>query len=569
MPANTSQDTVVPHIAIKINGALLDDTYLDLLTYAEVDTSLHMPTMFVLQFHDDELKLVDDPKFKIGAAIEVEMPNTTNQLTSIAKGEITSLEPEFSDHNTVTFTVRGYDKLHRLGRGTITMTYQNVTDSDIMSTIAKRNGLQTQITTTSIKHDHVFQHNLSDLEFLHMLARRSGLEVYVDDSKLVVQPVSTPRGSATLKWGQSLRSFRPRLTLSEQVQEVQVKAWDSVQKKVILGKATTSRATPSVGIRGTAVGLSKEFGNAKTIEVYSPVTTQEAAQKQAQALLDTIHANFLEAEGAAFGDATLVAGCSVTIDGVGRQFSGTYKLSSAVHRYSTQTGYDTHFTVEGAQRHLVADLVTQASSPTLPGLVIGVVTNSKDPKNMARVRVKLPWLSETDESTWARVVMLGGGNNRGLFWLPQVNDEVLVGFEHGDINFPFVIGGLYNSKDAAPLSAADSVKGGVIQRMLKTDRISILLKEDAASEMIEIRDMDNKAVLRMTTKPQPKIEILCANGDVMVKAMNATIDATQKVDVKGLNVNVEAKTQLMLKGATVNLEGSGPVVIKGAIVNIN
>src|SRR5262249_61062526 len=109
----------------------------------------------------------------------------------------------------------------------------------------------------------------------------------------------------------------------------------------------------------------------------------------------------------------------------------------------------------------------RAAGPPVPGLVIGQVTDIADPENMFRVKVSFPWLSDDYESWWARVAQPGAGGDRGLAWLPEVGDEVLVAFGHGDVRAPYVIGSLYNGVDAPPEAGQliDTAAGQVIRRV--------------------------------------------------------------------------------------------------------
>jgi uncharacterized protein involved in type VI secretion and phage assembly len=81
------------------------------------------------------------------------------------------------------------------------------------------------------------------------------------------------------------------------------------------------------------------------------------------------------------------------------------------------------------------------------GVVVGLVT---DVNADGRVKVHFPWLDETHETDWIRIATMMAGKNRGSFFLPEVNDEVLVAFEHGDARFPYVIGFLWNGEDTPP-----------------------------------------------------------------------------------------------------------------------
>ncbi|MCM0593896.1 MAG: phage baseplate assembly protein V [Gloeotrichia echinulata DEX184] len=89
------------------------------------------------------------------------------------------------------------------------------------------------------------------------------------------------------------------------------------------------------------------------------------------------------------------------------------------------------------------------------GVVIGIVTNNQDPEKFGRVKVKFPWLSDDDESYWARIATPMAGKQMGIYFLPEVNDEVLVIFEQGDVRFPYIIGSLWNGKDIPPLTNED------------------------------------------------------------------------------------------------------------------
>ncbi|MGF1485900.1 MAG: phage baseplate assembly protein V [Prochloraceae cyanobacterium] len=101
--------------------------------------------------------------------------------------------------------------------------------------------------------------------------------------------------------------------------------------------------------------------------------------------------------------------------------------------------------------------------------LIGIVTDNEDPEKMGRVKVKFPTLTEEHNSAWARIVSVGGGKERGIDWLPEIDDEVLVGFEHGSIDRPLVLGGLWNGKDVPPEPTNKSVNNNLVRlRTIKT-----------------------------------------------------------------------------------------------------
>jgi uncharacterized protein involved in type VI secretion and phage assembly len=89
------------------------------------------------------------------------------------------------------------------------------------------------------------------------------------------------------------------------------------------------------------------------------------------------------------------------------------------------------------------------------GVVIGLVTNVDDPELQGRCKLHFPWLDPSNETDWVRIATVMAGDGRGTFFMPEVNDEALVAFEHGDARFPYIVGFLWNGKDAPP---ADHVR---------------------------------------------------------------------------------------------------------------
>lgn len=555
----------VSQITIKVSGTNLTPAEMNLLYLAEVETTLDLPSMFMLRFYDDDFVLMDNAKFKLGAEIQISM-GVNDPLSLVFTGEVTALEPDFGADSVAQFVVRGYDKRHRLLKAH-TQTFLNMTDSDIVSKLAKAAGLATQtVTSTSVVREHVFQDNQTDLSFMQMLAERNGFELVIStDGKLSFrQPLTAD--PVELKWRENLRSFRPRVSLVDQVGSVEVRSWDRMQKRSIVATGSPSSSIPAIGGSSMASENNRLYPSSKYVETRVPVETQTDGTNLAKALAAHIGVSFAEAEGVAFGNPALLPGVRVKIINVGTRFGGTYSLSSTRHLYTSAEGYDTHFTIEGTQPQQVADLVAGNAprSSTWFGVVPAIVTDTVDPKKINRVKVKFPTLTEEHSSTWAPVVAPGAGPNRGIQWFPEVNDEVLVAFESGDINHPYVLGGIWNGKDAPPEpTPVDSAKTRV--RIFKT-RVGHVLKmvdEDKAAEKKGIYIIDSSGNNKITIDTTTNKITIESQGDIEVKATkNIALNATGNVDIKGRAVNVEAQS-------TLDLKATGPANLKGAVVNIN
>ena len=193
------------------------------------------------------------------------------------------------------------------------------------------------------------------------------------------------------------------------------------------------------------------------------------------------------------------------------------------------------------------------------GVVVGVVTNNSDPDNMHRVKVRFPWLSNEVESNWARVATPMAGKDRGVYFLPEVNDEVLVAFEHGRVDHPYVLGCLWNGQDTAPENNTDRENN---HRTIKSRSGHVVRLNDAAgTETIEIIDKsgNNKIVVNtadnsITIEARADITIKSATGKLTLEAngieaksqAGITAQATQSMDLK-------ANAQVTVKGTTINL----------------
>lgn len=208
---------------------------------------------------------------------------------------------------------------------------------------------------------------------------------------------------------------------------------------------------------------------------------------------------------------------------------------------------------------VLADEREDETAGRIAGVVVGVVTNNRDPDGMGRVKVKFPWLSDDDESNWARVAAPMAGGGRGVYFLPEVDDEVLVAFEQGDVSFPYVVGALWNGKDAPP-AANDDGKNSV--RVIKSRSGHVVrLTDDDGGEMIEIIDKSAKnsivfdtAKNTVTITSGKDIVLSAADGTIKLDALNVEVKAGADVKIEaGANLDAKATGQTNVKGATVNL----------------
>ena len=196
----------------------------------------------------------------------------------------------------------------------------------------------------------------------------------------------------------------------------------------------------------------------------------------------------------------------------------------------------------------------------LPGVAVAVVTNNHDPEGLGRVKVRFPWLNDDDESFWARVASPMAGPGRGFFFLPEVDDEVLVAFEHGEMGHAYVIGALWNGKDKPPVSNSDG----------KNDLRTI---KSRSGHVLRFNDSDGDAKIEIADKSgNNKIVISTADNTVKISADSDIVieSSTGKIKLSGMGIEIESKTDVKVKAQTsVDVQATAEANIKGAMVNLN
>jgi len=192
------------------------------------------------------------------------------------------------------------------------------------------------------------------------------------------------------------------------------------------------------------------------------------------------------------------------------------------------------------------------------GLAVAVVRQNKDDSGQGRVRVSYPWHSQPQDSYWARVAMPMGGKDRGVYFIPEVGDEVLVAFERGDVRFPYVLGSLWNGKDTSPAKNDD---GHNDVRMIKTRKGHKLTFDDGSKGLVRLELDDGK-----------KLEI----DDNGIKLDDGNGNSLE-IASQGGSITLQAATSLSFKAPKIELQATGSLDLKagatctisGALVRVN
>jgi phage protein D len=532
---------------ILVDGAEIAQEHKDRVREIRIVDYLRLPDVCTLHITYPRTEGIDSQPFDVGKSVEVRLGAKEKLApTTLFKGGVVTLEPEFGSGG-CSLTVRAYDRSQLLTRSRKVRTFQNQTASDIVQRVVSEAGLTPRCDSSPVVHEFIQQDNETDWDFIWRLAERIGFEFVVEDTVANFRK-PTGEGAVELEWPGNLRSFRPRVTAVQQVQEVTLLSHDPKAKEVIEAGAQQPVQLAQIGLARDVVA--KAFDTSTLHVATEPVENDAEGKALTQALLDKLANGYIAAEGVAHGDPRIRAGAQVTVNGVGQRFSGTYRIATSTQVLRGGGVYETHFTNAPVDTILGAVSSNGRVTPDFGSqLVLGVVTNNDDPLGLGRVRVRYPSLGDDAEGAWARIATVSAGKERGLLMLPVVDEEVLVGFEHGDTRRPYVLGSLFNGRDEPG------------DLLLQDKDGSFAVRSDEKIYTESAKDYTIKSGKKLV------IEI---DGDVEEShGGDWTVDTTGKIELKGRDVTVEAMTSLEIKCGPSSIKlGPSGVTVSGPMINL-
>ena len=267
----------------------------------------------------------------------------------------------------------------------------------------------------------------------------------------------------------------------------------------------------------------------------------------------------------------------LTLEGVGDRFNGTVFVTAVRHeiadgnwKVTAEFGMNPKWFSE---TYDIQSLPASGLLPAIHGLQIGIVTQlEEDPDGEDRILVQVPIINNEEQGIWARVATLDAGENRGSFFRPEIEDEVIIGFINDDPNDAIVLGMLHSSAKPAPLTASDDnhEKGFVTRSEMKMifndEKTSWTLSTPSGKQIIVDEDAD---LISIADDHQNKIT-LDANGILLESAADINVKATGDLNLEGTNITVKANAQFKAEGsAGAEVSTSAIAVLKGSLVQIN
>ncbi|MEM7035633.1 MAG: type VI secretion system tip protein VgrG [Bacteroidota bacterium] len=516
--------------------------------------------------------------FAPGEEVEILMGYHNNE-EPVFKGIVIRQGIEFSNESEPILVVECRHEAIRMTVGRKNAAYdEDSTDSDVIETIIGRNkGLSADVEATSATQKEMIQYYVSDWDFIVTRAEMNSMLVFTEEGNKVVvkKPDSSSSPSLCLTFGDTLYSFQAHMDARYQYPKVRSISWDYADQAIIEEEGDD----PGIQEQGnlSSSTLSDVIGLDEYHQMHSGQVVDQELKAWSEATM--FRSRLAKVKGTArIQGFNLRPGETVEMQGVGDRFNGNVLITGVRHEFNANNWEsELEFGLSRNWQHEAFDDYQEADAsglvPGIPGLQIAkVVQLEEDPDGENRILVKVPVIEDDANGIWARVATLDAGDGRGSFFLPEVDDEVVLGFLNGDPRDPIVLGMLHSSAKPAPLDASDDnhEKGFVTRsemKLLFNDDTKVITIETPGGNKITISDEDKG--MKLEDQNGNFIE-LGSDGITIESAKDVNIKATGDVNIEGMNISESAQVQYKAEGtAGAEISSSATMVVKGSLVQIN
>ncbi len=453
--------------------------------------------------------------------------------------------------------------------------YSNQADSDIIQDILNNYGLTANIATTSVQHKELVQFDVTDWDFMISRLEANGQICVVDAGTITSQAPSLGSPVLSLLFGGTIIEFDSEMDARDQYEGVTAYAWDYSNQQLLNIAANEPGLTETGNI--TASDLSTVIG----LPSYDLKHTGNVPQEELQAWADAqlLKNRLAKVKGRVkfqgFPDVTPAT--TLSLAGLGDRVNGDVFVAAVRHEIAGGDWLtDAQFGLSPQWFSAQYPINTPKAAgmvPAVNGLQIGVVTQlENDPDGEDRICVRLPIVDAGDQGIWSRVASLDAGDNRGMFFRPEINDEVIVGFLNDDPRDAIILGMLNSSNKPAPLQASDQndIKGYTsrsgITLTFDDNKVSVTLQTPGGRSLVMD---DNAGSIQLQDGNGNQITI-DSNGITIQSASALSLQAKQDVTVQGNNMSLNAQMSFSAQGNTgIELKSSATAVLKGSLVQIN
>ncbi|BFM43842.1 VgrG-related protein [Flavobacterium sp. CFS9] len=468
------------------------------------------------------------------------------------------------------------DEAVKLTIGRKSKYFYDVKDSDAFEEIIGTYGLEKDVEATNFSHKELVQYNTSDWDFIVSRAQANGKLCFVENGKITIsKPDLSSAAIETITFGATLLDFDAEIDARNQFAKVSSYSWDYTNQELVEIEASD----PGVSLNGnlSASDLSETI-ELENLELrHGGTITKTELQDWADAKLLFQQLSKVRGRVKFQGIPAVKPNTIITLEGVGDRFNGSAYVTGVFHELTEGNWtIDAQFGLNPEWFSETYDIHTPTGSgiiPAIKGLHAGIVTQLEgDPNGEDRILVKIPIINNEEQGIWCRVASPDAGENRGIFFRPEIEDEVIIGFVSEDPNNAIVLGMLHSSGKPAPITALDdNHQKGIVTR----SEMKVLFDDDKKSIGIETPagkkiTLDEDQGVIVIEDENSNVITIDSNGIKMESAGNIEIVASGDVKIEGTNVSLKAKAQFKAEGsAGAEMSSSAVAIVKGSIVQIN
>ncbi|MEM6359192.1 MAG: type VI secretion system tip protein VgrG [Bacteroidota bacterium] len=575
-------ETVVDVVGFDIfsNGSEIEDSFAVESLMVSKCVNKIASSRLVLQ--DGSIAQEDFPssnkdEFLPGSEIEIKIGYRDDRET-IFKGVVIKHSLKSHEGESSKLIVELKDIAVKMTQGRKNKYFQEVTDSDVIEEILGEYESDANVEATTVTHTEMVQYYCTDWDFVVTRAEANGKLVFVDDGALTVgAPDLASQPVLDLVYGQNIKEFDASVDARDQYEAVSSKAWDYSQQQLVSSDGADPSLTDIGNIHNS--DLAAVVGLDALLQQHGGRVSPEELQSLADARFLRSRLAKVRGRIRILGFSGVKPGDMIQLGGMGDRFNGIAFVSAVSHQYGLGSSWYTDLEIGLCQQWLIEkydDVIAKPSAALLPpiqGLQIGVVTAiHDDPDGEDRIQIRLPIIDSENEGIWARVASLDAGENRGAFFRPEIDDEVIVGFVNDDPRDAIVLGMLHSSAKPAPIVASEenNEKGFITKSELK------VLFDDDTKVITIITPNENKVELSddggsITLSDENGNSVLMdSSGITLDSAGDINITASGDVNIDGSNVNATASSSVVCEGSSgAEFKSSGVAKIEGSLVQIN
>ncbi|KHK49722.1 type VI secretion protein VgrG [Ralstonia sp. A12] len=539
-----------------------------------------------------KFEYADTSVFEPGAVVTISA-GFGSDSAQIFSGVVVRYGVRIEGQNESRLVVECRDTATKMTVGRNNANYVQKTDSDILTALIGAHGLTANVASTTQQHDELVQYYCNDWDFLLARAEVNGMLVNVDAGTVNVQPPKADGDAVlTVTWGSNLYEFDAEIDARLQFKSAQAVAWNPAQQQIVMGEAA---APGTLNAQGNLKPAALADVAGPEVMRLQTATTQEQSALTTWAKALQVKATLARIRGRlrCQGNALVIPGALVAVSGVGLRFQGSVFVSAVEHTMAGGQWFaDVEFGLDPRWHMMRDDVAAPLASGLLPGvggLQIGVVKKlDGDPQNAQRIQVALPVMQAQTEGIWARLVQGYASNTFGMFFLPEVGDEVIVGYLNDDPSHPVVLGSLYSAGHTPPyaIEAPNDTKAIVTRAQHKiefNEKDKIVTITTPGNNKVVLDDKDKSILVQDQNGNSVKLSgsgialdspydiTANAKGNIQLKAA-ASIEISAQADIKAnaINIGCEAQAGFTGKGAaTAELSASGQTTVRGGVVMIN